>query len=243
MDRSWTYLLILAFSLLYPLAQSFERRIYMHRKFIFIMPGILVAGSVYLIWDVLFTRAGIWGFHPNFNLHLHVAGLPLEEWLFFLVIPWCVVFTYEVLRYFVKRFYHPQLARNVALFLLLLFLTLIPFNLQRTYTVSTLSFTSLMLAAQLLQGTHRLWLSGFWLTYLVSMLPFMAVNGLLTALPVVWYNNAENLGLRIWTVPVDDFIYLMGLLLAVVNIYQLLLHRYAPARLRKDMDLDTATGF
>jgi len=96
---------------------------------------------------------------------------------------------------------------------------------------------------QLLQKTYRTWFSGFLLAYLLSLIPFMVVNGILTALPVVWYDNAENLGRRLYTVPLDDFVYLMGLLLPAINIYQVLLHRFASPSLREKMDLDRVTGF
>lgn len=244
MERaSWTYFILLGLSLLYPLAQSFEKRIYMHRKFWFILPGILITGAIYLAWDAWFTQAGIWGFNHNFTRDLYLLGLPLEEWLFFLVVPYACLFLFEVLRYFVKRFYYPKASRIVIYILLLILVGSIPFILDRTYTLVTFSFTALMLLLQLVQKTYNTWFSGFLIAYLIALLPFMVVNGILTSLPVVWYNNAENLGIRIYTVPLDDFVYLMGLLLPAVNIYQLLLHRFASPRLRKDMKLDSVTGF
>lgn len=244
MERaSWTYFILLGLSILYPLAQSFEKRVYMHRKIKFIFPGILAAGLVYIAWDIWFTRAGIWGFNHNYTRDIYLFGLPLEEVLFFLVVPYCCFFLYEVLRYFLRRFYYPAFSKYTIYLLLSLFIGLMPFVYDRTYTITALSFTSLMLLLQLFQKSYRTWFSGFLLTYLVSLVPFMLVNGFLTAIPVVWYNNAENLGIRAYTVPLDDFIYLMGLLLPSVNIYQILLHRYASPRLRADMELDRVTGF
>jgi lycopene cyclase domain-containing protein len=243
MNPEWTYFLILGVSLSYPLAQSFEKRVYMYRKFPFIFPGILITGIIYLVWDVWFTEIGIWGFNSNYTQDIHLFGLPLEEWLFFLVVPYSCIFLYEVLRLFVKRFHYPHTARWILLILSLAGIGSLPFLYGKTYTFTTVSFTTLMLLLQLVQKTYRTWFSGFLITYLLSLVPFMVVNGILTALPVVWYNNAENLGLRIYTVPVEDFIYLMGLLLAAINIYQLMLHRYASPSLREKMNLDQVTGF
>ncbi|RPI46555.1 MAG: lycopene cyclase domain-containing protein [Bacteroidetes bacterium] len=228
MERaSWTYFILLGLSLLYPLAQSFESRICMYRRVKFILPGILATGLIYIAWDVWFTRAGIWGFNHNYIRDISLFGLPMEEVLFFLVVPYCCIFLYEVLRYFIKSFHYPLLSKYVIYGLLALFTGLVPLVYDRTYTVTALSFTSLMLVLQLVQKTYLTWFSWFMLTYLVSLVPFMIVNGFLTAIPVVWYDNAETLGLRIFTIPLDDFIYLMGLLLPSVNIYQLLLHRHA----------------
>jgi lycopene cyclase domain-containing protein len=240
---SWTYLLILGLSLAYPLAQSFEKRIFMFRKFRFMMPGILITGAIYIAWDIWFTKMGIWGFNHNFTRELYLFGLPVEEWLFFLVVPYCCIFLYEVLRYFVKRFYYPRVSRIVIVLLLAFFAGMIPFVYDRAYTVTSLSFASLMLVLQLVQKTYKTWFSGFMITYLLSLIPFMVVNGILTSIPVVWYNNAETLGIRAFTVPVEDFAYLMGLLLPAVNLYQVLLQKYAPDRLRERMNLGTVTGF
>ena len=45
---------------------------------------------------------------------------------------------------------------------------------------------------------------------LISLGPFLLVNGVLTGLldsvsPPVWYNDSENLGLRLMTIPVEEF--------------------------------------
>jgi lycopene cyclase domain-containing protein len=55
---------------------------------------------------------------------------------------------------------------------------------------------------------------------LIILVPFFIVNGILTgsfiAEPVVWYNNLENLGIRLFTIPIEDIGYAFNMLFLVV---------------------------
>jgi len=244
MEKStWTYFILLGISVLYPLAQSFEKRVFMFRKMKYIFPGIVFTATLFIIWDVFFTRAGIWGFNHSYTRDWYILGLPLEEWLFFLIIPYCIFFLHEVLRFFVKKFYFPELARYTAIFLLVAGVIALPLVWGKTYTFTAIAFVLPFIALQLILRTWKTWLSGFLLTYVVSFIPFIIVNGVLTRIPVVWYNNAENLSVRITTIPVEDFIYLLGMLLPAFTIYQWLLHRYGSVKLKDRMNLNNVSGF
>lgn len=59
---------------------------------------VLVAGSPFLVWDVLATRAGHWRFDPGQTLPWRVAGLPVEEIAFFVVVPLASVLTLEAVK-------------------------------------------------------------------------------------------------------------------------------------------------
>ncbi|MCX8474030.1 MAG: lycopene cyclase domain-containing protein, partial [Sediminibacterium sp.] len=65
------------------------------------------------------------------------------------------------------------------------------------------------------------WLPKILSIYPVLLIPFFIVNGILTGSglesPIVWYNNAENLAIRLRTIPVEDIFY--GLELILLNIY------------------------
>jgi lycopene cyclase domain-containing protein len=64
----------------------------------------------------------------------------------------------------------------------------------------------------------------FLLAYLVSMIPFLIVNGLLTGSfleePIVWYDDSQNLGIRIFTIPVEDTIYSLMMLLMTIQLME-----------------------
>lgn len=67
-------------------------------------------------------------------------------------------------------------------------------------------------------------LAAFFRTYAVCLVPFILVNGALTgsvtSQPIVWYDNAENLGMRIGSIPVEDAFYLLPLLWLVIFQYE-----------------------
>jgi len=48
-------------------------------------------------WDLIAVHHGDWWFSARYTLGARLAALPLEEWLFFLVVPVCALLTYEVL--------------------------------------------------------------------------------------------------------------------------------------------------
>jgi len=231
-DSSWTYYLILAFSLAYPLAQSFEKRLTMWKRFPYLFPGILLTALPFIAWDSAFAKSGIWGFNPNYTRFFSIGGLPLEEILFFLFIPYACFFIYEVLRHFIKNFYYPKTSKWILFGLIVLLTLLLPFTWELHYTRTAILFVLPFLFLQVITRSYRSWFSGFILMYLVSLIPFILVNGLLTSLPVVWYNNYENLGLRLGTIPLEDLIYLLGILLPAMSLYQYLLTKFGSSRLQ-----------
>src|SRR5690606_19274060 len=97
-----TYLLVLFFTIIICLIASFDRRIRFDRHFgAFFKAAVLVA-IPFIAWDAWFTAEGVWWFDTNYTLGLVIAGLPLEEWLFFLCIPFSCIFTYYCIDKFFK---------------------------------------------------------------------------------------------------------------------------------------------
>lgn len=219
----WTYLLINVFTLAGPLARSFEPRIAYWRKWKALFPAIGITLAFFVVWDAVFTHWGVWGFTPDYLLKINLINLPIEEWLFFITIPYACVFTYEVLNYFLRRDWVGQAAPWIAVALMVLGGAMVIGFWGHLYTVSA---SALMV---LLVGIHAFllkspWLGRFFLAYLVCLIPFFIVNGILTgavtAQPVVWYDDAENLGIRLITIPMDDFVYGFDLMLMNVGLFE-----------------------
>jgi lycopene cyclase domain-containing protein len=220
MNPHYTYLLILAGAFSFPFLFSFEKNLSFYKWWRQIFPGLLITAAIFILWDIIFTAQGIWWFSRQHTLPLRLAGLPIEEWLFFLIIPYCCLFIHASLGY-----YYPSKAADTGWpWFLGLGIALIAFaalNYSRAYTCSACAACglALLLARQFRHKNPLFRANRFLLTYTICLIPFLIVNGLLTAIPVVLYNDAENTGIRLYTIPIEDIFYAMLLILA--NIWSL----------------------
>lgn len=215
----FTYLLINFFTILFPLALSFDKKVQFYKKWKFIWQGLLITGLVFLFWDVLFTVDGVWSFNPQYITGITVLQLPIEEIFFFLTVPFACIFIYACLNYYIKWEMDSRLTRFISNLIIISSILILIFYHHRLYTRVT--FTLLAFLVILFQFIYKArWLNRFYLAFLVVLIPFYIINGVLTAWPVVIYNNAQNLGLRIGTIPVEDHFYCMTLLLMNIGIFE-----------------------
>lgn len=94
MDR-WQYLMVLGACLLLtaPL-EFFGAGVYRRPRLL--AAALLPVAAVFLIWDAIAAAGGVWSYNPIYLAGLIVpGGLPLEEVLFFVVIPLCGLLTYN----------------------------------------------------------------------------------------------------------------------------------------------------
>ncbi len=94
----WAYVAMLTFCLLGTLPLVPVYRVGVFRRPRRLLVTVVAAGSPFLLWDLYATRAGHWRFDRAQTLPWRVAGLPLEEIAFFVVIPLVSVLTYEAVR-------------------------------------------------------------------------------------------------------------------------------------------------
>jgi lycopene cyclase domain-containing protein len=201
-----------------PLLLSFDKKVAFYKKWKYLFPATIVPALIYIVWDWYFTLKGVWSFNEGYVTGINLFNLPLEEVLFFFVVPYCCVFIYACI-----RSYFPNLVnkKNADLFLkvlaALLSITGI-FYFDKYYTSWTFIFTGgFILILYLFQKYFKSFDAvSFLISYAICLIPFLIVNGFLTAIPVVQYNDAENLGIRIYTIPFEDAFY--GMLLVLMNI-------------------------
>ena len=234
----YTYLLVNFFTIIIPFLFSFHPKLKFHKTWSAFFPAVILAGLLFVLWDMLFTEMGVWGFNDRYLTGLEIGNLPLEEVLFFFCIPYACVFTFHCLDLFMKSIGNQKLQEIFTLFLVAFLLIFGSVYFSRIYTATTfISFALLLLYAQYILKIT--WLTRFYVIYGVLLIPFFIVNGILTGSwieeEVVWYNAAEFMNFRIGTIPVEDAFYGAELILLNLLIYKYLLNRqraFAAANLK-----------
>ena len=212
----WLYSVLLIASISVPLALSFDKKLQFYRQWRYVFPSLFIIALFYIIFDIYLTRLGVWGFNPLYHLNILIFGLPLEEWLFFFIIPYASIFLHEsFVLYFPDVHLHRLPAKILSAMLIVLAALVLFFNHDKTYTVYIFTILILVLLPAL-AGRENV-TGRFYITFLIILIPFIIVNAILTgsflSRVVVWYNDQENLGIRFLTIPVEDFGYAFSLIL------------------------------
>ncbi len=216
--KSLTYLLIDLGCILIPFIASFYPKQPFYKEWKYFFPANIIVATIFLIWDYKFTEAGVWGFNPDYLTGIYFANLPLEEVLFFICIPYACVFTYFSLKYLIKN--NPLSLYQFYISVILIVHLFIIGILNTSYAYTSITFLStagyLLLCFMLKKD-----LSIDYLSYLIILPFFFISNGILTGSwisePIVWYNDMETLQIRIGSIPIEDTIY--GMLLILLNIH------------------------
>jgi lycopene cyclase domain-containing protein len=97
--RHLSYLAVLAFCLVGTLPLELWLGVRVYRQWRRLLLTLLPVVAVFVVWDLYAIAAGHWTFDPDRLTGVRLpAGLPLDELLFFLVVPVCAVLGFEAVR-------------------------------------------------------------------------------------------------------------------------------------------------
>ena len=90
-----TYLVLMAACLLVtlPLELVLKARVYRRpRRWLAALVPVFL---VFSLWDLVAIRRGHWTYNPRYTTGIELLDLPLEELIFFVVVPTCALLTYQ----------------------------------------------------------------------------------------------------------------------------------------------------
>lgn len=219
----YTYLLINFFTVIVCFIFSFHHKIKFNRHFkAFILASSIVA-LFFIIWDIWFTKIGVWWFNDKYLLGLRIVNLPIEEILFFICIPFSCIFTYFCLDKFFRLDWKPEMEKIFVIFSILTLVILALYCNNRIYPFMTFLTTAISLFVLYFILNAR-WIGKASFIYLILMPGFLGVNGILTGTgldsPIVNYNPEHFLGIRILTIPIEDTVYGYEMILWNIFLFQ-----------------------
>jgi len=219
------YLIVSILAIAVPFAFSFEKNLRLYKRWKFILPAILIAMAFFIAWDIIFTHFGFWVFNPKYNSGIYFFKLPLEEYLFFIAIPYACIFSYYALKFHFPNYKTRKRTTTIISIVLITFSLIIAFtNTNHIYTfIDFLVFALILLSSFFF--TREI-LQHFYAIFPVLLIPFFIVNGILTGTgidqEVFSYDPAVFSGIRIFTIPVEDMFYAFSLLLMVIMLTEVL---------------------
>ena len=208
------YLLFNLIVIVGPVVSQFNRQIkhISHWRLKLITSGIVMIP--YVIWDAL-VAGSHWCFNKAYTLDFRLLGLPIEEWLFFITVPFGCLLVWETLPD-VKLSARLRSLRHVRTVLYaVLPIGVWVFSTGKQYTGLVLCCFGIVGLADTLLGTDLLLQPKTYVYLAIVSGLILVFNGYLTARPVVLYGETYQNGYRILTIPIEDFGY--GFTLALFN--------------------------
>lgn len=221
-SNHYTYIFLDIVTIAGPLFLSFDKKVAFYKYFGKLAIATFFTSLIYIIWDILFTRIGVWKFNPEYLIGINIINLPIEEYGFFTVVPYACIFIYMCLKIYFPKIQLPFNLTWSIFTLVSILLSIFYFN--KIYTFLTFGLIALTLIA--LRGFAYSFIKNYWshliLAWIIAIIPMAYVNGVLTSKPVLIYNDLENMSFRIGTIPLEDFFYNFLYMLWSISIFEFL---------------------
>ncbi|MDZ7314584.1 MAG: lycopene cyclase domain-containing protein [candidate division KSB1 bacterium] len=211
------YLLFNLFVFIGPLLNSFDHKVRFFKQWPKAFIAVFLSLIPFIIWDIAVTGRH-WYFNKRFILGPRLLGLPVEEWSFFVTVPFACLFIWEII---IKFLPHKKLTLGLGLPAGISGLAGIMLFFQgREYTglvliaAATVYFLNAVIKTKIWEDSR------IWVIIGAVLILTLIFNTYLTARPIVLYNSQYMLGTRIFTIPVEDFIFGLSHILLTVTIYE-----------------------
>jgi lycopene cyclase domain-containing protein len=220
----YTYLYFNILVIIFPFLLSFDKRVAFWRKWPYLFISIIFGDLIFVTWDSIVTDIGHWSFNEDHLTGIWVFGIPLEELLFFVTVPYACLFTYEVIQYYLREWRVP-FNRYVNLALAAVLVIAAFLFMDQGYTFIVLLYTAGMVVIATFAEGPLLKSRKFWIYTLITIGLFTVFNMILTAIPIVEYSPEHIWGGdglfngRFFTIPLEDFFYNFSLLTTYLLFY------------------------
>ncbi len=220
--QNYWYLLILFVLAGLTLFLFIKKSIVFITEFKYMLPAIIFSSTIFIMLDIRFLQSGIIRFNENFLVGKNILNLPIEEWLFLLIISLFAFSVYILVNVKFEHFEKPNLFYAVSVLLLAGFAYEAWFSRQKLVPFFVFFLLAIYFGYTLFRNRFKPHLTKFYISYFIVVIPFFLIKLFLNALPVILYNNDFILGIRLAGVPVEQFANLFLVMLINITIFEYL---------------------
>lgn len=221
------YLILDLATLCCPLFLSFDKNVRYYKSWKNVFLSTLLVAIPFIIWDIIFTQHGFWGFNPDYITGIYFYHLPIEEILFFFIVPFACTFIYECCKYFFRSYSFSLINRIFTFFIPIYAMLLVFLDDVGYYTLLSVLSSSIVLFWMMKNPQYKY----IPIAFCFVLIPFFVVNGVLTGgfteSPVVWYSEAQKVDYRIFTIPMEDLLYNFALIVSTILMFEFIKKRFA----------------
>ncbi len=189
-----------------PLILSFDKKVHYISYWNRVFAALTLTFIPFVAWDIIVTDRH-WWFNPIHTLPLRIFGLPIEEILFFITIPFACIFIWLCLNaYFPVKRNNINIRANL-IFYVFLIAGILLFSLGKEYSALVTITCGLSIFLDEKLSTKLYQFRNFYILLFIVTGLILIFNGYLTGRPIVLYDIQYQLDFRITTIPVEDFLY------------------------------------
>jgi lycopene cyclase domain-containing protein len=202
-----------------PLLFLFNNRMRFYKKLKPLAIALLIVGIFFVVWDAFATYRGHWSFNPLYINEFTLLGLPLEEILFFVTVPYSCLFVFDSIIHFLgdKNLFSPR-KWLFPIIGALIILSAFGFY-SKEYTFLAIVSVGLTIQFVSLVNVELFFSRAYWIYTVMTLFLFLLFNYILTSVPVVQYSSIAISGFRVTTIPIEDFLFNFSMLTNYLTVY------------------------
>ncbi len=187
--------------------------------------SLFIAAVIFIILDQWATGR-FWYFNRKYLTGLFIGKLPVEEWLFFITVPFACFLLWVNLQPLL-----PDASVNffwlVGFLFCLSILALISLKKHRTYAAAVIIGFFTVIILDMLAGANLIVRQRFWIFMIIVNLLTLIFNAYLVNQPIVRYFKQPKTGWQILNIPAEDFLYGTCLIYSNLFLYHLFITRFS----------------